>query len=256
MGRGRSVLHRGRLGVRRLGLDVSRFPGTNPAADRRSKLLAGHAIDVVVDGGGASGAYGLDLRRHGYAGRILSVEPLGSSFEALRRVAARDPRWDAVNCALGEAPGRALLNVAANGDSSSFLPMLPTHMRAAPEACYSGTEEVEVVTMAALLEEHVPAGSSLFVKLDVQGFERQVLAASPIERLTGLELELSLVPLYDDSMLFLEAISLLGDHGFELCSTDAIFTDPTTGRLLQMDGVFFRRDDTAGPRASARAGSG
>lgn len=250
-----SALRRGRLALRRWGLDVRRFPTPNSASDRRAKLLSARGIDVVLDVGGGTGGYAEDLRRHGYGNRIVSLEPLGNSFSQLEHLAARDPKWEVVNCALGATAGRAVLNVAANADSSSLLRMLPTHARAAPDAAYVGIEDVEVITMEAVLEDHVPSGSTVFAKLDVQGFERQVLAAAPIDRITGFELELSLVPLYADSMLFLEAIALLAGHDFELFSTAAAFTDPTTGRLLQMDGIFFRPDEPVGRVAPGWYGS-
>jgi hypothetical protein len=51
---------------------------------------------------------------------------------------------------------------------------------------------------------------------------------------------MSLVPLYRGETLFTEMIAMLTQVGFTLMAVEPDFSDPTTGQLLQLDGVFFR----------------
>jgi len=50
---------------------------------------------------------------------------------------------------------------------------------------------------------------------------------------------MSIVELYEGSPLYLEMTSYLNNLGFQLFSLENGFTDPKTGRLLQVDGIFF-----------------
>jgi hypothetical protein len=80
------------------------------------------------------------------------------------------------------------------------------------------------------------------LKVDAQGYERHVLAgaAATLARVAGVQLELSLVPLYEGAMSFDEGLEAMAGAGLELARLDAVFEDPRTGRLLQCDGVFIR----------------
>lgn len=220
----------------RVGYELHRHP-----ARRRVQMMLHRRIDLVVDVGAAQGRYGEELRRGGYRGSIISFEPLSAAFAELQRRVGSDGDWDVRNVGLGERAGEAVINVAANSDSSSLLPMLPRHEVAAEEATYVGTETIRLTTLDEVLSEVAPS-ARVFVKLDVQGFERQVLAgaAASLGRIAGLQLELSLVPLYDGGMLYDEALAFTRQHGFVLCGLEPGFTDPATGDLLQADGIFFR----------------
>jgi predicted amino acid racemase len=66
-------------------------------------------------------------------------------------------------------------------------------------------------------------------------------AAETLKRAHGVLLELSLVPLYEGQTLWLEMIQRMADQGFTLWSIQKGFTDPRTGRSLQVDGIFLRR---------------
>jgi FkbM family methyltransferase len=226
--------------ARRVGVDLRRYPLPGSPADCRGRLLRHHDVDLVLDVGAAIGEYGRLLRDHGYQGRIVSCEPLATSFHLLATAAARDPRWEALELALGREAGWAELNVAGNGDSSSFLPMLDEHVDAAPESGYIGTREVQVTTVDAILAGH--EAEHPFLKLDVQGFEHHVLAGArtSFDRLVGIQLEMSLVPLYDGQLLFRETYDLLVSAGFALQVVEPAFVDLDAGRVLQIDGVFFR----------------
>jgi FkbM family methyltransferase len=226
--------------LRHVGIRLVRRRSPFEAAERRSLLLRHFHIDTVFDVGGATGEYALELREHGYRGRIISCEPLPRSYSKLVAHSETDPLWDAVMKAVGAEAGEATLNIAGNDDSSSFLPMLETHLQAAPHTAYVDTAVVQVTTMRDLLSEAAPFARNVFVKVDTQGFEKAVLDGTPFEEVTGFQLELSLVPLYARAPLYREVIDLFVSKGFELMSVEPGFQHPSTGQLLQMDGIFFR----------------
>jgi FkbM family methyltransferase len=229
--------------VQAVGIDVRRWPGAHPEY-RRAKLIRHRRVTHVFDVGASDGRYGEELRRFGYGGDIVSFEPLADSYAALSARAADDPRWHALRHALGRTSGTVTINVAGNaGASSSILPMLDRHVEVTPEAGYTRGEEVEQRTLDELWRLFAGPSDRIFLKLDVQGYEREVLAGAEdlLGHCLGLQLELSLVPLYEGSMLYRDAFALAEGLGFELASLEAGFTDPRIGQTLQADAVFFRR---------------
>lgn len=216
------------------------------ASARRQSVLTRHGIDLVLDVGAADGGYGTGLRTFGYTGDIVSFEPIAATYAQLATVVAADPGWSARNLGLGAEPGSATINIASNGFSSSLLPMLDAHIDAAPQVTYVGEETITISTLDA---EAVPllSGRRTFLKIDTQGFEREVLAGGPatVEAALGLQLELSLVPLYDGGMLIDEAVSWAYDHGFRMVGIEQGYASPN-GEILQIDGVFVRPDAAVG----------
>ncbi|MDX1547792.1 MAG: FkbM family methyltransferase, partial [Rhodothermales bacterium] len=99
----------------------------------------------------------------------------------------------------------------------------------------------------AVFEDYYRPGARAYLKLDVQGYERHVLdgAARALPQILGLQLEMSLVPLYDGETPFHEMLTVLDGLGFTLMSVEPVHADARTGQLLQVDGIFFR-DGAAG----------
>lgn len=227
--------------ARQRGYDLVEYPSA--AFHRRLKLLRHFKVDLILDIGADTGEYVQKLRRYGYAGRVVSFEPLPDSFAKLRQSAAADPLWEVIHLALGDRDGRATLNVAANSHSSSVRDMLPTHLEAAPHSAYVGIEVVPTRRLDSVLDEVRGEARSIYLKIDVQGAEREVLAgaAGVMPRIVGVQMELSLVPLYDGQALLPELLELMRRHGFTLMSLEPGFADERTGQLLQVDGIFFRR---------------
>ncbi|MFZ2014377.1 MAG: FkbM family methyltransferase [Nocardioides sp.] len=226
-----------------LRLDVQRYPASDPL--HGASLLLEHLdIDLVIDVGANDGGYASALRRLGYDRRIVSFEPLAEPFGRLAARAAGDASWDVVRCALGDEDGDVVVHVAGNGGaSSSVLPMLDSHVSAAPQSAYVRDESVRLRRLDEVLREIVdPVPRRTFLKIDAQGFERAVLdGAEGLFRddlLLGVQAEMSLVPLYVGQMLWRETVDRLAAQGFDLVSLVPGFTDPRSGRLLQADGVF------------------
>lgn len=233
--------------IDRAGVDAVRLSSIRHSTGRRARLLSALKIDMVIDVGANSGQFGAEIRRAGYEGEILSIEPMAAAYRALSERASRDPRWTATQCALGRADGQLVLHVAGNSASSSFLEMLPAHEAAAPGTAYVRDERVRVRRLEEVLAESLAPGSRPYLKVDVQGYELEVLAGGggSLQRVIAIQLELSLARLYADAPLASEVDRFVTGLGYTLAGIEPGFTDPESGRLFQMDGIYVRPDDLA-----------
>jgi FkbM family methyltransferase len=226
--------------LRNRGLDVVRYG--------RKKLLRAYAVDVVLDVGANAGQFGRQLRSIGYQGRIVSFEPLSSAYKKLLKTARADGSWEAMNCALGNTEGTSCINIAGNSYSSSILEMLPSHLVSAPNSRYLSKEEIEVKTLDSLFDSLCSPHDSVLLKIDTQGFEKRVLdgAENSLKFIDTVQLEMSLVPLYQGEALFAELYHMLSARGYQLVAVEQGFADKVTGQLLQVDGTFhrFNSDDS------------
>lgn len=232
--------------TRSCGIDLVRYqPLKTTLLGQREQLLRQADINLVFDIGANVGQFGSELRRYGYQGEILSFEPQRGAYQHLRTAAAPDPLWHTYHYAFGEVPGTTTINLSQNSHSSSLLPMLAAHLESAPDSAYVGREEIEVRTLDGFWQEHGPEyrDRRIMLKIDVQGFEQYVLAGAadflPFASL--IELEMSLVELYNGEMLYQEMMAYLRSLGFgTLLTLIPGHSNPETGRLLQFDGVFGR----------------
>lgn len=200
-------------------------------------------IDLVLDVGANKGQFASEIRHCGYAGRIVSFEPLSQAHGQLLQFSAGDSMWEAYpRCALGDHNGDVEINIAGNSQSSSILSMLESHRSAAPESAYEGKEIVPIKTLDAVVGQYLKDARAAFLKIDTQGFEWQVLdgARETLPHMKGILVELSLVPLYEGQHLWREVIDRLECKGFTLWAFKPGFSDQTSGRSLQVDGVFYR----------------
>jgi hypothetical protein len=129
-----------------------------------------------------------------------------------------------------------------SGSSSSILPMLPRHWQASPGTEYVGAETVRVRRLDDLFDQLWRAGERVYLKIDVQGYEKQVLdgAARTLQRVAGVQCEISLVPLYAGGPLLPEMLEYMNARGFRLHSIEVAMIDPASSQLLQIDGIFYR----------------
>ncbi|WP_286823650.1 FkbM family methyltransferase [Microcystis sp. LSC13-02] len=231
---------------RSLGIDLKRYNVQTSEAAKMHRLLTYHNIDLVFDVGANIGQYAKLLRELGYSGRIVSFEPLSSAYSQLKAVSKKDPLWEiAPQAAIGNQEGEITINIAGNSQSSSALPMLDAHLESAPESAYSGSETVKLSRLDTLAKDYIKSETkSIFLKIDVQGLEKQVIegATAILPLVKGIKLELSLVPLYEGQVLFKEMIDIVEKLGYELYGIEPGFTAEKTGRMLQMDGIFFKPD--------------
>ncbi|GAB3513163.1 FkbM family methyltransferase [Spirosoma knui] len=223
------------------GHDIVHLPA-DPTVREWLDLMRSANIDVIFDVGANTGQFGKLVRKLGFAAPIVSFEPLSEAYEQLQRTALAYPSWQTVHTAIGDYNGMAEINVSRNSYSSSLLNILPLHVESEANAVYVGTETVRVQTVDSIVDQYCRPHQNLYVKIDTQGFERQVIkgCVQSLDRIKGFQLELSLQPLYEQETLMPEMIYVLKQEGYALKLIQGGHRHYETGELLQVDGYFFR----------------
>src|SRR5690606_37291906 len=108
---------------------------------------------------------------------VVAVEPQAACLRWLERVHGPDPDVAIVAAAVGRAAGVSTLHVSARTPTVTTLSQHFIDAAGADPGFaavrWDAREEVPVVTLDALIEEH---GVPQFVKIDTEGYEAEVLA--------------------------------------------------------------------------------
>ncbi len=229
--------------ARRFGIEIRRIdraPGLHGALVSELNL---RSVGTVFDIGANVGQFASALRQHGFRGRIVSVEPLPDAHAELTARARADRNWLVhPRGAVARSSGSLVINVARNSVSSSPLPMLPMHEAAAPESRTIAATTCVSWSLDEVVSHHCGPEEPVFIKIDTQGFESEVLAggAQALWQAQGLLLEMSLVPLYEGQVMWRALVDKMANDGLHLWRIDPAFIEPVTGQTLQVDGTFLR----------------
>jgi FkbM family methyltransferase len=232
--------------VKKIRPEIRRTP-TNPIAgcnaNEVGRLLSFLKIDCIFDVGANVGQFAEHLRHSRYTGRIISFEPLIEEWEKLNLAAANDDAWIVhPRCAVGEREGDVIINVAGNSYSSSLLNMLERHVRSAPGSQYIGQQTTKLIRLASVFDQYVRLDENVLIKIDTQGYEKQVLNGCDevLDKVRAIYIELSLTPLYEGQELWRYFVDRLEERGFNVWNIQPGFSDQDSGRTLQIEAVFVR----------------
>jgi FkbM family methyltransferase len=107
---------------------------------------------------------------------VVAVEPQSSCFHKLQGRFGNDPGIRLVNKAVGRDAGHATIHVSPDHVLSSLSESFIERTRASgrfANTSWNRTETVEMTTLDQLIAEH---GEPNFIKIDVEGYESEVLA--------------------------------------------------------------------------------
>jgi FkbM family methyltransferase len=148
------------------GLTGNYYAGLHEFEDMAFLLHLLRPDDLFVDVGANMGSYTV-LARGACGARTVSYEPIAETYGRLRDNLAlndaADSRSRLANVAVGAQPGT--LRMSLDQDAMNHV---------APTAAQPDTREVAVVTLDGDLAE-----PPLLLKVDVEGFESEVLAGAP-----------------------------------------------------------------------------
>lgn len=229
---------------------IAEFIGYDLIKTSRNVLLHRHLrnlftlvqTDCVLDVGANHGQYGRMLRSLGYKGRIISFEPVSSSFEKLKLTAGRDRKWEIHPYALGAKEESKKIHLTAASDFASFLPPSDFSRQTFGKAVtINGEEQVRIKKLDDIwtsLMAGKPA-RSIHLKMDTQGYDLEVMrgGTSVLPQITSLQSELSVLPVYDGMPDYLEALAGFRRQGFTVTGLFPVSHDGASLAVIEFDCV-------------------
>jgi FkbM family methyltransferase len=182
------------------------------------------------------------LRAAGYRGRIVSFEPLSEPYDQLATASGADTAWECRRVALGRRSGTARVNVSQDTRNSSVFTVGDRHLRAVPDSRAVGVESVSMARLDAVWSDVARGALRPCLKIDAQGYELEVLHGSTgvLDAIFLVEVELSLLEVYNGGPLFGDVLRFLARHDFAPIAFEGVLDDAQTGEMLQADGIFRR----------------
>lgn len=202
-----------------------------------------YRIDCVLDVGANKGQFVDYLRSHvGYQGEIVSFEPIAANGQFLSSQAVSDPHWKICPYALGRTNEWIEINVMSNDVFSSFLkPDVENLPEFAAMNSVRNTESVQVRRLDDALDELRidPSVRSIFLKLDTQGFDLEVIAGGPKSRelFKGIQSEVSSIPIYKGMPDMQRSIQEIKQLGFELAGLFSV-SQRADLSAIEFDAIF------------------
>src|SRR5437870_5842347 len=155
--------------------------------------------------------------------KLIVIEPLPDVFAALQKKFGNNGRVELHNVAIGERESVETLKITRDTTGASLL-QPREEMRAVIGSNWTITSEVEV-RMTTLDRLLVDLAEVSFLKIDVQGYEKAVLAGAKqtLAKTRFLLIELNFMPQYDGGSWFGDVHQILTrDFGFFLANASAL----------------------------------
>jgi FkbM family methyltransferase len=198
-------------------------------------------LKTVLDIGANDGGFAHHIRAILPDVKIYSFEPLKDCFEKLRDSFVEDSKFFPVNLALGDKSEISTIYRSSFSPSSSLLPMADLHKQAFPYTSEQYEERIQVVRLDEAVSQ-LDIDYPLLVKIDVQGFEAQVIAGgiNTLSRARMIIIEMSIEKLYEGQELFDSVYRRLHELGFHYYGNYDQLCHPEDGRVLQIDAIFMK----------------
>jgi len=204
---------------------------------------------VIFDVGANVGTWTLLAKTLFPQTQIHAFEPLSQHTEEFRQATRALGGVHLHYIGLGSQPARTVMKVTDFSDASSLLPLTETgkkqwHLEQVAEV------PIQIERLDDWVAQHRLPTPDL-VKLDVQGFELEVLrgAEKTLARTKAVLLEASFQNFYEGQCRFDELVSWLAQSGFRL---RALGHGTALGHPLVQADVLFTRADEMGAATQAR----
>lgn len=195
-------------------------------------------LDCIIDVGANIGQFAIAANKFYPNAIIHSFEPVPSSFVALEKNITNIPNINIYNVALGDISGDISFYQNAHSHASSVLEVSNFQKSSVPKTRKFHAIKVQCYRLDKFLFKNPIQGTSL-LKLDVQGFEKNVLigAQNFLNQIDYIVLETSFISMYKNEPLFDEMHSFLKTLGFVLIAPIGIV--PSTNFIFpQLDMLY------------------
>ena len=193
---------------------------------------------TVIDVGANAGQFAVAAAKLLHPVTVFSFEPVPDCF-ALLNHNVRDLNVRPFSLGLGDGSTEKNLHVTCGSFASSFLTPMANFQSSYPEARVAETVPVRASTLDRELGD-VEFESPTLLKLDVQGYEAQVLAGGQtlLKRIDWIIVEMAFVARYEGETLFPELLHVVESYGFRFVRPLACSAHVATGDIMEIDALF------------------
>lgn len=214
-----------------------------------NKYFNNFKIKKIVDIGANIGQFATQIYSLGYKYEIYSFEPLKKEYSLLKKNTKGKTNWNCYNLGIGEKKEKKKIFISQNSVSSSFMKVNNKHLSAAPESVQSSYQIIDVITLDEAFKNKIKvnANEPIFLKIDVQGYEINILEGFPFGKynIPLLLVEASFTGLYDGQGDFNQLINLLYKNNYsiiEIILNNKFRAKNKLNSLLQSDFILCRND--------------
>jgi FkbM family methyltransferase len=194
----------------------------------------GFAPKVVLDIGAYQGEWTMLCKRIWPACSALMLEAAPARMPKLKRLASTLGGVETQQALLGPSP-RPYVPFYEQESASSVL----------PESAKAGQYSIDLSmqTLDEAIRDTAFAAPD-FLKLDVQGYELEVLKGGrkALKSAEAALLEVNLLQIYEGAPLLHEALCFMANEGFRAYNVCTLYRRPLDHALWQMDMIFVRDD--------------
>ena len=204
-----------------------------------SLFAPGHVekLKTIADVGANRGQWSNALLNCVTPEKLIIIEPLPDAFAVLKKKFGNNSHIELHNVAIGERESVETMKVTRDTTGASLLQQRE-EMRAVIGSSWTITAEIQV-KMTTLDQLLVDLAEISLLKIDVQGYERPVLAGAreTLAKTKFLLIELNFMPQYDGGSWLGEIQQILTrDFGFFLANASA--PQVLNGRASMVDGLY------------------
>ncbi len=219
-------------------------PNTSIASFNILDQLSHHISDLgtVIDVGANQGQFAYAVTRFFSNAVVHSFEPVPDTYEKLRFNTRFSSKIITYNFGLGSNSGKIDFYQNEHSHASSALPISDYQKSQLPK-----TSKVRLITVPVERLDNIAMAIGtierpLLLKLDVQGYEKEVLlgAGSFMDEIDYLLFEASFVSMYEGEPLFEEMHELVCSMGFRLIGPVGSL-EVGASQIAQMDMLYAKR---------------
>jgi len=195
-------------------------------------------INTFIDIGSNRGQFALVARYTNISSTIYSFEPQSEPASKYKMIFKADKNAILFQSAIGLKEEEKKMYISKRDDSSSILEIGANQTTIFPGTQTSSAKLIKVAPLHRFLSKR-DLVNDVFVKIDVQGFELEVLKGSVdlLEYFDYIYVECSFIELYEKQALADEVITFLNNYSFKLRGVYNMFYDKK-GIAVQADFLF------------------
>ncbi len=198
-------------------------------------------INYVIDAGANEGAFAKVVSAVLPQMPVYCFEPIPATYARLQKTTSRLKAVQPVNLALGSESTTLPMYTCPHDESNSLLPSTRTFIEAWPEVNPNGQVKVGVTRLDDFIAREKLHGR-FFLKADVQGYELELLkgGGAALNDCVLLQLECSIVKMYENSPMVPELWDFVGSLGFQFLMLFDVLNSPRTQQPVSCDIFFYK----------------